>query len=53
MRDRDATEGMDVKDFNKVRDVRAKIRAFLVDKWQSRVIQSLRKNRMGSHQVGA
>ena len=38
---------------NKARDFRAQRRALLADKWQARVIQTLKKRNMGPHQVGA
>jgi len=44
---------MDVEGFKKARDVRAQRRAFLADKWEVRVVQTLKKIKMGPHQVGA
>lgn len=43
---------MDVEGLQKARDIRVHRRVLLVDKWQERVVETLKKRKMGSHQVG-
>lgn len=49
----EVVEGMDVEGLWKDRNVRAQRRVLLVDKWQAREVQTLKKRRIGPHQIGA
>lgn len=49
----DATKLIDVEGLQRARDIRVQRRAILAKKWQERIVETLKKRRMGPHQAGA